>query len=521
MFHAVDPRTGALGEWFEETSPEKFDQLLAAATSAAASRELAQVGARADALTGTACRLRLRAAEIIASAQAETGLPAPRLEGELERTCVQLEMLAEVILAGDHLEVIIDHAAPQAAPVPRPDIRRMLVPLGPVAVFGASNFPLAFSTAGGDTAAALAAGCPVIVKGHPSHPGTGTLVAAELDAAVAEAGLPMGTFGHILASDNTLGEQLVSDDRIEAVAFTGSFHGGTTIVARAAARSRPIPVYAEMGSLNPLVVTADALRARGTQIADGLATSVASFGGQLCTKPGLVLVPAGECADRFISMLGELLHARSPEVLLSERIADAFASGIATLEALAGVARVTPPGSDSTGGYRASPVLFSAPAALLSEDGPLRDEHFGPAIVVLVYTSEDELRRAVCAIGGQLTATIHAEESEHSELEWLVSLCARQAGRVIFDGFPTGVSVCWAMQHGGPYPASSSAEATSVGMTSIRRFLRPVAFQNAPSSILHPALRDDNPLRIWQRVNGRLIRENAYDATARRHDLAS
>jgi acyl-CoA reductase-like NAD-dependent aldehyde dehydrogenase len=416
-------------------------------------------------------------------------------------------MLAEVIVAGDHLEAIIDYADPQAASVPRPDIRRMLVPLGPVAVFGASNFPLAFSTAGGDTAAALAAGCPVIVKGHPSHPGTGTLVAAQLAEAVAEARLPAGTFGHILDSGNTLGEQLVGDDRIEAVAFTGSFQGGTALAARAAARSRPIPVYAEMGSLNPLIVTAGALRARGEQIADGLATSVANFGGQLCTKPGLVLVPAGDSADRFISTLGELLHARSPEVLLSERIADAFASGIATLDGLLAVARVTPNGSDSTAGYRASPVLFTASAALLSEDGPLREEHFGPAVIVLTYTSEDELRRAVSAIGGQLTATIHAQEGEHPELHWLISLCARQAGRVIFDGFPTGVSVCWAMQHGGPYPASSSAEATSVGMTSIRRFLRPVAFQNAPHSTLHPALQDGNPLGIWRRVNGRLTRE--------------
>src|ERR1700744_3451118 len=302
--HGVDPRTGQPGPEIAESTADELEAAIAAATQAAHDPRLGDATRRAEMLRGAAARLRARKEEIVALAGAESGLPEARLNGELERTAVQLEMLGDVIVAGDHMDIIINPADAQAAPAPRPDVRRMLVALGPVAVFGASNFPLAFSTAGGDAASALAAGCPVVVKGHPAHPRTGSLVAGELSAAVADAGLPAGTFGHVLESGFGLAERLVTDDRIEAVAFTGSLRGGRAIIGHAAARPRPIPVYAEMGSLNPVIVTEAALGARAADIADGLAASVTTFGGQVCTKPGIVLFPAGSAGDGFFELVG-------------------------------------------------------------------------------------------------------------------------------------------------------------------------------------------------------------------------
>jgi acyl-CoA reductase-like NAD-dependent aldehyde dehydrogenase len=500
-FHAVDPRTGANGPPVADASPDELNAVVAHAEAAALDRSLADTGARAAALRGAATRLRGRRTEIVELAESETGLPAARLTGELERTCVQLEMFSDVVLAGEYLEPIIDLADADAVPVPRPDVRRMLFPVGPVAVFGASNFPLAFSTAGGDTASALAAGCPVVVKGHPAHPQTGALVAGELARSIAEAGLPIGTFGHVLSSGFELGRQLVADDRIEAVAFTGSLRGGRAITECAASRRRPIPVYAEMGSLNPLVVTEAALRSRGDQIAEGLTASVATFGGQLCTKPGVVLFPAGASGEDFCQAVGQRLARSAAQVLLTSAIADGFASGLADLDAIAGVARVTTPRGVDGDGYAVAPAAFRAGAEALSSPA-LREEHFGPAVILISYTSDDELALALQRLGGQLTVSLHCESSESSRLAWLVDRCVTQAGRIIFNGYPTGVSVCWAMVHGGPYPASSHAAATSVGMTALRRFLRPVAFQNTPAELLPLALQDGNPLKLTRRVNG-------------------
>src|ERR1700744_4763483 len=305
--HGVDPRTGAPGPEIAESTAEELEAATTAAAQAAHDPRLADASRRAEMLRGAAARLRARKEEIVPLASSESGLPEARLNGELERTAVQLEMLADVIVAGEHLGVIIDPADPQASPAPRPDTRRLLVPVGPVAVFGASNFPLAFSTAGGDTASALAAGCPVVVKGHPAPPRTGSLVAGELSAAVADAGLPAGTFGHVLESGFGLAERLVTDDRIEAVAFTGSLRGGRAIMGHAAARPRPIPVYAEVGSLNPVIITEAALGARAADIADGLSASVTTFGGQVCTKPGIVLFPAGAAGDGFCELVAERL----------------------------------------------------------------------------------------------------------------------------------------------------------------------------------------------------------------------
>jgi acyl-CoA reductase-like NAD-dependent aldehyde dehydrogenase len=503
---AVDPRTGEAVASYEEATLADVETAVAAATAAATDPALADAGRRAALLRGAASRLRARGEEIVALAGRETGLPPGRLNGELARTTGQLEAFADVIERGDHLDAILDSPDPSATP-PRPDLRRTVHPLGPVAVFGASNFPLAFSTAGGDTASALAAGCPVVVKGHPAHPGTSTLVAEELSAAVADAGLPSGTFGHVLAAAHEVGGALVDHPDIAAVAFTGSHRGGRALMDRAAARPVPIPVYAEMGSLNPVVVTEAAIAQRGAAIAEALVGAVANFGGQLCTKPGLVLVPEGGAGETFTTTLAEALGARDPEVLLAQSIDDGLRAGLASLDE-AGVTRLTPAGDAADAGFHARPVVHRARAADLGTIAPIGEEHFGPATIVLTYTSIEEATAALLRAGGQLSATLHAQPDDHAALQPLVDAAARVAGRIVFDGVPTGVAVSWGMTHGGPYPAASDGgRDTSVGMTALRRFLRPVTYQDAPQALLPPALRDGNPMGIWRRVDGVLTRD--------------
>lgn len=504
--NSVDPRTGAAGASYPEATLADVDAAVAAATAAATDPRLADAARRAAFLRGAAARLQQRAEEITTLASAESGLPLARLTGELGRTTGQLTAFADVVEAGDHLDAILDSADPGATP-PRPDIRRTVVPIGPVAVFGASNFPLAFSTAGGDTASALAAGCPVVVKGHPAHPGTSTLVAQELTAAARDAGLPDGTFGHVLAASHEVGAALVDHPDVRAVAFTGSGRGGRALMDRAAARPVPIPVFAEMGSLNPVVVTEAAIGARADAIVAALTGAIANFGGQLCTKPGLVLVPEGGAGDAFATALAGALGAREPEVLLAESIYDGLRAGLAELDG-SGAARLTPEGDDGTPGFHARPAVYRAAAADLGRVDAIGEEHFGPAAIVLTYTSIDEATAALLRAGGQLTATVHAQPEEHAQMAPLVEAAARVAGRVVFDGVPTGVAVTWGMHHGGPYPAASDGGAhTSVGMTAVRRFLRPVVYQDAPQELLPPALRDGNPLNIWRRVDGALTRD--------------
>jgi len=510
-FNAVDPRSGTAGAEFREAAPADVAATAALASTAFADPALGDDAARAALLRGAAARLRGAEAEVVAVAGAETGLPDARLRSELARTAGQLDAFAALLDAGDHVEAILDSPDPDATPIPRPDVRRMLVPLGPVAVFGASNFPLAFSTAGGDTASALAAGCPVVVKGHPSHPGTGELVARELRAAVAEAGLPEGTFAHLLAAGAEVGETLVDAPEIAAVGFTGSTAAGRAIADRAARRPVPIPVYAEMGSVNPMVVTRAALEARAEAIADGLAASVSNFGGQLCTKPGVVFVPAGAEGDAFAAALAERLDAVEPSVLLNRRVRDALAASVQALAARGDVEPLARPkagdGAAGFDGYRHQPTAYQAPAAAAATGGDLLEEHFGPVVVLLRYGGEDELLAALGQLEGQLSAALHAQpDTDAALLATLTGVLAGRVGRLVYDGFPTGVAVCHAMHHGGPYPATSAPLHTSVGMTAIRRFQRPVAFQAAPAAVLPAALRDGNPLGIWRRVDGELSR---------------
>jgi NADP-dependent aldehyde dehydrogenase len=506
-FNSVDPRNGTPVAGYDEASAADVAAAVDAAERAFHDPALHDRTARAALLRGAAARLRAAGDEIVGVAGSETGLPEGRLRSELERTAGQLEAFGALLDAGDYVEAIVDTADPDAKPIPRPDVRRMLVPIGPVAVFGASNFPLAFSTAGGDTASALAAGCPVVVKGHPSHPGTGELVARELRAAVSDAGLPDGTFAHLLASGVAVGEALVDAPAIAAVGFTGSTAGGRAVADRAARRPAPIPVFAEMGSINPIVVTAAALAARAQAIADGLVASVSNFGGQLCTKPGVVFVPAGEEGDAFTRAVAAQLDRVEPTVLLNERLRDALGEAVERLAAHPDVQRIGDAPAFAGEGYRHQPAAYEAPASAVAEGSALLEEHFGPVVLLLRYGSRDELLAALARIEGQLTGSIHAQHEQDAELLGLVGdVLAARAGRVIYDGFPTGVAVTYGMHHGGPYPATSAPAHTSVGMTAIRRFLRPVAWQNAPAAALPPELRDENPLGIWRRVDGELTR---------------
>lgn len=429
-------------------------------------------------------------------AQDETHLGEERLGGEVTRTAFQLRLFAEVLDDGDCFGLVVDPPRAQWPPGPRPDLRRMLVAVGPVLVFSASNFPFAFSVAGGDTASALAAGCPVVLKAHPGHPRLSALTATAVVGALDDAGAPPGSFSLIYGEEAA--RAALGDPRIAAGAFTGSLHAGRRLFDLACARRVPIPFYAEMGSLNPVFVTPGALASRGAQICDGLIASFTLGTGQFCTKPGVVVVPGGggfceAVADR---LSGDVEAHR----LLNDHTAGGYAAGLAELRSHPAV-RVLVEGT--SGGLEVSPSVLQITAAdLLAHREELMVECFGPVTVLVTYTDEDELLATAAAFDGQLTATVHGEEHDPVVPELLDVLGVR-AGRVIWNGWPTGVSVTWAMQHGGPYPATTSALHTSVGTTAIARFLRPLSYQSVPTSLLPGMLRDDNPLGLPRRIDGR------------------
>jgi alpha-ketoglutaric semialdehyde dehydrogenase len=437
---------------------------------------------------------------IIPEAVRESGLPEGRITGEVGRTTGQLRMFAGVVRQGDHLGVRIDPALPDRTPLPRADIRQRMVPLGPVAVFGASNFPLAFSTAGGDTASALAAGCPVVVKGHPAHPVTGTLVARAITRAVERSGLPAGTFSFVLGGIET-GQELVADPRIAAVGFTGSRGGGLSLVRAAAERDVPIPVYAEMSSINPVVVLPGALEGDVAALAQAYVGSLTLGSGQFCTNPGLLFLPSGERGDAFLRAAGEAVAAASGQTMLTPGIAEAYRSGAATLRDVAGV-RVVAQGTEA-GDLAPAPQVVETGAL----EHPVTDEVFGASGVVVRYDDVAALLPRLEALEGQLTATVHmdpATDADTADAAALLPVLELKAGRVLFNGWPTGVEVGHAMVHGGPYPATSDARSTSVGSLAIERFQRPVAYQDVPAALLPAAVRDDNPWGLRRRVDGEL-----------------
>jgi NADP-dependent aldehyde dehydrogenase len=495
---SIDPRTGDTAEVVaQETTTAEVDRFAAAALAAAPGLEAMGRAGRAGLLRGLADALEARRDDVVAVADRETGLGEARLNGELTRTAYQLRLFAEVLEEGSYLEVTIDHAGPTPMG-PRPDLRRMLVPIGPVAVFGASNFPLAFSVPGGDTASALAAGSPVIVKAHGSHPATSQLVFDVMAEATRAAGAPEGTLG--IVHGVQAGADLVAHPAIRAVGFTGSVNGGTALLEIIERRPDPIPFFGELSSLNPVVVTPRAARERGAQLGRELVGSFTLGAGQFCTKPGLAFVPVGDEGDAVVEAMAEVVRESAPQTLLNEGIAGSFGRISSSLADLPGVQTVAR-GSEPQGpGFQASPLLLATSAAELPHE--VTEECFGPVAVVARYDGEKTLFTALAAMPSSLTATVLRGEGE-TDLPLAVSQELRsRAGRLVYDAYPTGVAVSWAQHHGGPWPSTNSQH-TSVGTTAIRRFLRPVTWQGAPAEVLPEELRDDYQ-GIPRRIDGKL-----------------
>ena len=439
---------------------------------------------RARFLEAIADGIEARAEAITAIGTAETGLPEARLQGERGRTTGQLRLFADHIRKGDYLDRRVDTALPNRQPLPRPDLRLMQRPIGPVAVFGASNFPLAFSTAGGDTASALAAGCPVVVKGHPAHPGTGEIVAEAIHAAIQSTGMPAGVFSFIHGDSHAVGAALVQHPLIKAVGFTGSLRGGRALFDLCAARPEPIPFFGELGSINPGFVLPQALASRGAKLAEGWAGSLTMGAGQFCTNPGLIVMPKGVLADAFAKAAGDALSKVGPQVMLSDGIAEAYRTGA---NRAAGVA--TPIFEAQAEGRNALPSIYKTSAEEFLRDHTLAEEVFGPLGVIVTVSGEDQMLDVAEAMEGQLTATLHLDDGDMDMARRLMPVLERKAGRILANGWPTGVEVADAMVHGGPYPASTNFGATSVGTMAIRRFLRPVSYQNIPEALLPEDLR--------------------------------
>ncbi len=439
--------------------------------------------------------------ELLERAGLETALPRARLEGERGRAVGQLRLFAQVVRERDWLGVRIDPALPDRKPLPRADLRQRKIPLGPVAVFGASNFPLAFSAAGGDTASALAAGCPVIVKAHPAHPGTSELAASAIADAVRTCRLPEGVFSHLSGPSNDLGAALVRDPRIKAVGFTGSRAGGLALMKLAAERPEPIPVYAEMSSINPVVLLPAALKARAEAIGAGFVASLTMGVGQFCTNPGIVLAIEGPDLDRFVAAAAEALAKVAPGQMLSAGICANYRSGVTRLK---NHARVSPFAEGMSGaGALGSGALFQVTAEDFLAHAELSEEVFGPSSVVVRCRDLTEMKTVLKALDGQLTATLQLDPQDHAAAAQILPVLERKVGRILVNGWPTGVEVSPAMVHGGPFPATSDSRTTSVGTLAIDRFLRPVCYQDVPEDLLAPELRDENPLHLRRLINGR------------------
>ncbi len=432
--------------------------------------------------------------ELISTCGSETGLSVERLTGERARTVNQLKMFASVAREGSWIDARIDTAVPDRKPVPKPDLRRMLLPLGPVAVFGASNFPLAFSVAGGDTASALAAGCPVVVKPHPGHPKTSEIVATAIVNAANESSMPEGVFAMIGETSVQIGLDLVRHPMIKAVGFTGSTRAGRALFDAANSRPEPIPVFAEMGSLNPLFVLPAALERRWETIATGLAGSVTLGSGQFCTKPGLIIAQQTDTLNRFAARLGEQLSNVPPSRMLNDAISKRFEESLRQMNDFVRA--------------KGNAYLLETDSKHFHENRRLHEEIFGPATLLIRCANADELIDLARELDGQLTATIHAEPEESDLSGRLLSELQEKAGRIVWNGYPTGVDVAASMQHGGPYPATTDSRFTSVGTAAIQRFARPVCYQGFPKELLPVELQNTNTRKIWRLLNGALTKDD-------------
>lgn len=507
-FTAVNPAGGeTLQPAFAEATAAEVDRALGLADEAFAALRGATAEKRADLLEAIADEVAELGQPLLDRARAETGLPMGRLEGERTRAVNQARLFAQVVREGSWVDARIDLPRPDRKPAPKPDVRSMLAPLGPVAAFGASNFPLAISVVGTDTVSALGAGCPVVVKGHPAHPGTCELLGEAVNRAVKKCGLPAGVFALLQGAGHEVGLALTRHEKTQAVAFTGSLRGGRALFDAAAARPRPIPVYAEMGSTNPVFILPGALKERGEQIAQGYVGSVTLGVGQFCTNPGLVLGLRDESLNRFIGAASEAARAAAPATMLHPGIQQAFKSGVARIGETSGV-KLAGASEQQAADARteAACTIFTTDAATLEQNPHLNEEVFGPSSIVVECDSREAMLRVAAGLEGHLTATIHGTEADLAEYRDLVALLETKVGRLIFNGFPTGIDVCAAMHHGGPYPATTDGHFTSIGTRSILRFARPLCYQDFPDAALPAELRNRNERGIWRLVDNELTR---------------
>jgi NADP-dependent aldehyde dehydrogenase len=503
---STDPISRMLlpGQFTVATATE-IDETVLAAWQAWRTFKLTTASERAVFLRTIATEIEKLGDTLVERAMSESGLPEGRILGERGRTCNQLRLFADLLEEGSWVDAVIDEALPDRQPMPRTDLRKMSVALGPVAVFTASNFPLAFSTAGGDTASALAAGCPVIVKAHPSHLGTNALVAEAITKAVQKCNLPAGTFSSLQGSVKT-GQTLVQHPLLRAVGFTGSFRGGKALFDLANQRPDPIPVYAEMGSNNPIFVLPKKLAQDASSLATSLAGSVNLGAGQFCTNPGIVVVQQGKRLDAFLSAMKKAFAELSAATMLNEGIFQAYEKDRASCANTRGVTLLFEQ-DENTEAWKGRPAYAQVAADVFIKNKNLQEEVFGPFTLLVICEDDAQFYRVADQLQGQLTATIMGNDDELANAADLLEILTQKAGRVIFNGVPTGVEVCAAMHHGGPYPATSNALFTSVGTDAIKRFVRPVTFQNVPDALLPPALKANNPLQIWRTVNGTKTKE--------------
>ena len=503
QFWGVNPATGeTLPEAFGGATPDDLDTACALASMALDAYRETTPEHRAVFLETIARNILALGDALIERCMVETGLSRERLNNERARTVYQLSLFACAVRDGSFLEARIDSARPERTPLPRADIRLRNIALGPVAVFGASNFPLAFSVAGGDTASALAAGCPVIVKAHSAHPGTSELVGKAIQRAVSECGLPVGVFSLLFDSQHSISQALVADHRIKAVGFTGSQRAGVALMNIAAARSEPIAVYAEMSAINPVVLLPGALAERSAAIADAFVASLTFGAGQLCTNPGLILAVQSPQLIAFERIAIDALRAVPAATMLTGQIYESYCDGVAKLSTLPGVELL---GRGQAGErFQGQAALFATSAQTFLAHTALSDEVFGASALIVRCADIPSLWQVLEALGGQLTIAVHAGANDYAVLASLMPTLERKAGRIVLNGFGTGVEVCHAMVHGGPFPATSDPRTTSVGRLAINRFLRPVSYQGFPQALLPCALQDSNPLGLSQRVNGTL-----------------
>src|ERR1700691_924952 len=507
--YATDPTTGQhLQPGFISATAEEVELAVTLAAEAFAAYSRVPGRARGAFLRKIAANIESIAGDVVERAGKETALPPARLQGETARTCAQLRLFAEVVEAGSWVAARIDLADPNRKPLPKPDLRSMLRPLGPVVVFGASNFPLAFSVAGGDTASALAAGNPVIVKAHAAHPGTSELVGRAIRESVRECGLPEGVFSLLFDAGTRVGAALVKHPLVKAGGFTGSRIGGRTLMNLAASRPEPIPFYAEMSSTNPVFILPGALRERSDRIATGLHASFSMGAGQFCTKPGMVFLSGGSDEAAFRDKLRELVEATADFRLLTANIHSSYQSAVAsrTSGGTATVAaQAVEPSADK--GFAAGSVLFETDSASFLRNSGLDAEIFGPTTLLVRNTNRDQMLEIAMKLEGHLTATIHGNDQDLRDFAELIPILERKVGRLVFNGFPTGVEVSHAMVHGGPYPSTSDGRSTSVGSQAIFRFTRAVCYQGFPDHALPDELKDANPLGIWRMVDGQMRRK--------------